>query len=352
MKREKKRKVSKWYKWFRENGWWFIILVNVLFLSLLILMGTISAKLTHDTTEINCQDITGGSDSDFCDDATGAGLAYDLNVSGTTGSGTITDSEIFSITGNGTANVKAYVNGNGLIIEATDTTGSGGNTTEEMQDAVGSGFTGNLTYNDAGNSYDVNASNILTWLNGFYRRLVVLITGSDIALNTLNSSHIIDGTLTDNDVNKTNLTLADFTNDADFTTNVIINNGSYFNVAETDPKWSANYSTFLTHITMGDIWATLGNGTMATTSYSDTQNTSQTNTMTTQNTSQTNYINSNNVSITNSLSGKRDLSNFTFTGNVNITASNLSINSGNLICLNYGCSQWIKANATGVFIQG
>ena len=39
----------------------------------------------------------------------------------------------------------------------------------------------------------------------------------------------------------------------------VLNNGSYFNVAETDPYWTGNYSTFLTHIT----WANVMNGTLA-----------------------------------------------------------------------------------------
>jgi len=166
---------------------------------------------------------------------------------------------------------------------------TGGNTTEEMQDAVGSGFTGNLSYNDGGNSFDVNGGNILTWLNGFYRKLVDLITTSDIQ----------DGTIRDVDLNLTNITLNDFTNDANYVNSTTLNNGSYLNVAETDPL--------------------AYNGTLA---------------------------------LNSSLSSYRTLSNMTFTNSVNITNSNLSINQGNFICLNYECSQWIKANSTGVFIQG
>lgn len=101
----------------------------------------------------------------------------------------------------------------------------------------------------------------------------------------------------------------------------------------------ANYSQFLTNT------AITTNGTFASTTYVDTQNTSQ-----------TNYINVQNTSVTNALNTKRATTNYTFTtgnGAVNLTGStNLSLNQGSFICLNYGCSQWIKSNVTGVFIQG
>ena len=194
-------------------------------------------------------------------DATGAGGSYDLNITGNTGSGVITDSEIFNITGNGTALIRTYISGNDLIIEGTDTTGSGGgNTTEEMQDAVGSAFTGNLTYTDATPLFDINATNILAWLNGFYRRLSILITGSDIAVDSINTTHLIAGAVRDVDLNLTNITLLDFTNDADFTTNAIINNGSYLNSGS--DSFVGNYSTFLTHIN----WSVASNGTLMFTS--------------------------------------------------------------------------------------
>jgi len=71
--------------------------------------------------------------------------------------------------------------------------------------------------------------------------------------------------------------------------------------AETDPYWTANYSTFLTHISwaeiingtfLGEIWNTLGNGTMATTAYVGIQNTSLVNYIGTVNTSVTNTFGS------------------------------------------------------------
>ncbi|MGY4884799.1 MAG: hypothetical protein ACP5NZ_04445, partial [Nanobdellota archaeon] len=39
----------------------------------------------------------------------------------------------------------------------------------------------------------------------------------------------------------------------------VLNNGSYYNLASSEPLWNANYSTFLTHIN----WATAMNGTLA-----------------------------------------------------------------------------------------
>jgi hypothetical protein len=58
----------------------------------------------------------------------------------------------------------------------TDLTGSGGNTTEEMQDAVGSGFIGNLSYDDASNKFDINSVNLLSWLDNIYVRISNLVS--------------------------------------------------------------------------------------------------------------------------------------------------------------------------------
>lgn len=38
-------------------------------------------------------------------------------------------------------------------------------------------------------------------------------------------------------------------------------------------------------------------------------------------------------------------------GNINMTG-NLTISGSNFICLNQECTQWIKSNVSGVFIQG
>lgn len=54
--------------------------------------------------------------------------------------------------------------------------GGGGNTTEEIQDAVGSGFTGNLSYDDAGNKFDVDSTNLLGWLDNIYVRISNIVS--------------------------------------------------------------------------------------------------------------------------------------------------------------------------------
>lgn len=62
------------------------------------------------------------------------------------------------------------------IINNNMTSGGGGNTTEEIQDAVGSGFTGNLSYDDAGNKFDINSGNLLNWLDNFYVRISNIVS--------------------------------------------------------------------------------------------------------------------------------------------------------------------------------
>ena len=74
-------------------------------------------------------------------------------------------------------------------------------------------------------------------------------------------------------------------------------------INESDPFWGANYSTFLTHITFGQvsngtIWSWVMNGTMATTAYADAQNTSQNNYIAVVN-SMKNYVNFQNGSMKN-----------------------------------------------------
>src|SRR3972149_10081258 len=98
---------------------------------------------------------------------------------------------------------------------------TGGNTTEEMQDAVGSGFIGNLSYNDAGNSFDVNATNLLAWLNGIYLTLIASF-GGDVS-GTYDNLQLGSDVVGDNELNYTQSTLADFTNDVSFITNATMN---------------------------------------------------------------------------------------------------------------------------------
>jgi len=61
-------------------------------------------------------------------------------------------------------------------VDQIGTGGSGGNTTEQIQDAVGSGFTGNLSYDDAGDKFDIDSTNILSWLDNIYLRISNLIS--------------------------------------------------------------------------------------------------------------------------------------------------------------------------------
>ncbi len=179
--------------------------------------------------------------------------------------------------------------------------------------------------------------------------------------------------------------------------------GLYIGIGtETETKWNANYSAFLTHVTSATLnngsylnqdwllksqWnatntsyallTQLNNGSYLNYAWNSTntsyleiknwnatnnsymegsnftiQNTSMKNYITSVNTSMDNLVDLNNASITNALNTKRDTTNYTLAGNVNITNSNMTIGVGNFICLNYGCTQWIKANSTGVFIKG
>lgn len=141
------------------------------------------------------------------------------------------------------------------------------------------------------------------------------VTAIKIALGVVNTTHILDNTILDDDIASGQIN----------TTHILDNT---ITGIDTSANFNTTYDTRYT-----------------TTSYVDTQNTSQ-----------TNYINFQNTSVTNALATKRDTINFTFTQTVNITGasanSNLSLQQGSFICLNYQCSQWIKANSTGVFIQG
>src|SRR3989304_2498121 len=95
-----------------------------------------------------------------------------------------------------------------------DAIGSGGNTTEEIQDAVGGAFDGNFTYNDSSDIITVNTNNLSTTLRSvydtIYRLISSLIGNDDIEPDSINTTQIIDLTIRDVDINKTNVTLNDF----------------------------------------------------------------------------------------------------------------------------------------------
>lgn len=80
-----------------------------------------------------------------------------------------------SYTGEGTNCVIVNAGETALEFGSCGAGGGGGNTTEEIQDAVGSGFTGNLSYDDAGNKFDINSGNLLSWLDNIYARITNLV---------------------------------------------------------------------------------------------------------------------------------------------------------------------------------
>lgn len=153
---------------------------------------------------VSCTDIIGSPDTDFCTDAVGGGSGasdQDLNttsnvtfnslVSKTFINATdwsnvsITESQISDLTHtvdtNETTRFNALANfdcpsgqlvigvrTNGTVLCATDTTGGGGNTTEEMQDAVFAALDANFTYNDTANSVTPNETSFVAWLSNTF----------------------------------------------------------------------------------------------------------------------------------------------------------------------------------------
>lgn len=313
------------------------------------------------------------------------------------------------------------------------------NTTEQLQDAVGTGFTGNLSYSDSDNLFDINWTNLYSWLQNFFYTETEVDSINDsvnnyiaennesvndyiLFVNSTNTGGGGSGDITgvntsldyflyngsdSGDVylrfNETRLNLSTYallsvlnngtyanyvwnSTNTSYVTFPVLNNGSYFNgnsvtwgdlgngtvafsstlnngtYTNTD-TFVGNYSAFLIvqSLTTNNTFAQLTgatftglvnttndvfarnnlnltrsyylatNGTFASTSYVDTQNTSQ-----------TNYINT-----------KREITNLTFTnGNANFTTGNVSISSGKYTCYNEACSSYIYFNGTGLIIQG
>jgi len=96
-----------------------------------------------------------------------------------------------------------------------------------------------------------------------------------------------------------NTSMRNYVINANTTLYQILNNGSYFNTANGEPLWQANWTTFLTHMTMAN--ATIQNQSLV--NYIGVQNTSMKNYVDSQdilfNTSQNNYIAQNNASVVN-----------------------------------------------------
>lgn len=141
-------------------------------------------NLTVNKT-VSCSDIIGGSDADYCADADSGSVSgnpfnQDVNT---------TDNVTFW---NVTAfNVKSYFWEN-VSITTGQVSNFAYNTTEEIQDAVGIGFTGNLSYDDTGNTFDVNSGNLSTWLGDVFQPLGAYLTSAVEKLFTGNDYIILN----------------------------------------------------------------------------------------------------------------------------------------------------------------
>jgi len=113
------------------------------------LNNTIDARDT-DTTISNCS-VDGSCDA----------ITYDSELDYTTDTNASTECATDEVLlGNGTCQSSS------AYFDDTDTNTY--NTTEEMQDAVGSAFTANFTYDDAGDSIGFNGANVISWLQGTF----------------------------------------------------------------------------------------------------------------------------------------------------------------------------------------
>ncbi len=212
------------------------------------------------------------------------------NTGDSVGIGTSTPDSVFHIKANIAGNVGSHPAGQLIIQNPADSVTSNAVITAYESDGSGNPDQ-QLWY--LGSSSSSNSNIIL--LN---RRNALLQFGTNdnTQMTILGNGDVGIGTTSPQ--NKLNVV-----GDGNFTGTVYAlgQNLSESSFTETDPFWSANYSTFLTH---------------ATTTYVDTQNTSQ-----------TNYINFNNISVTNAIA---DVSvgggiwtnvsgNATYVGGVNIT---------------------------------
>ena len=98
------------------RGVWNI--TGFVFVNMTTLYVSENATADYFLGKVSCTEIWNGTDGDFCDDATGAGEAYDLNMTTDSGSGVILDSEILNISGAGS--VSTSMSGNIVTITGTE----------------------------------------------------------------------------------------------------------------------------------------------------------------------------------------------------------------------------------------
>lgn len=184
---------------------------------------TTSGNVSADNLfgSLDCSQITGGSDGDYCADASGGGGSYDLNVSGDSGTGTIADSEVFAVEGSGT--VSTSVSGNTVTITGSAHTTDTNETTrvDAITADCGSGFVlQNIT--DSGlecvaevvdTNTQLSEEQVEDFVGGMLGGTETLIT-----VTYQDATGDIDFVVTD--------TLSSFTNDAGFIT------------TDTDTVWS------------------------------------------------------------------------------------------------------------------
>jgi len=183
------------------------------------------------------------------------------------------DINLTTTTCSGTDKISAINNATGVVTCSSDAGSI--NTTEQLQDAIGTGFTGNLTYDDAGNTYDLNSTNILAWLDSIYTKMssvwATLGNGTMVAYTTLNNGSYFNSA-SSGDISSINTTLDAYIYNGSDSGDVylrfnetrlnlstyallsVLNNGTYFN---TD-TFAPNYTTFLNKVN----WADVNNGTI------------------------------------------------------------------------------------------
>lgn len=131
---------------------------------------------------VDCSDLVGGSDTDFCsDNATSNTITHLSNLTDDVfGNDTIARVGNCS-TGQFIQNITT-----GGIFCATPS-GSGGNNTEQMQDAVGGGFNSSLIYDDAGDTLSLNLTYLKNIFNAIYQPIGSYLTSAVELLGVGNS---------------------------------------------------------------------------------------------------------------------------------------------------------------------
>jgi len=204
--------------------------------------------------------------------------------------------------------------------------------------------TANTSMQNYVNLQNSSVANYVTTVNTSMKNYVDF---QDTAYNTSNNNYIASN----NNSNNAYIT----SNNQSVNNYILYVNSTNGAGIGSESLWNANYSTFLTHITFGQvsngtIWSWIMNGTVATAAYVGIQNTSMQNYIdntfnTTRNnylafvnTSMKNYVDFQNTSQTNNINTKLNLSGGTMTGNLNLSANvNLTMNGGNQIGSNVTC---------------